>query len=59
MEEDVIIPLDYKQYDIAEVMRKYRRVGWFVTVGLNTNGVPFMVEAEEDIVDYPPYERLE
>lgn len=58
MDEDVIIPLDHKQYDIYEVIRKHRRIGDFVTVGLNTNGVSFMVEAEKDIVDYPPYEKI-
>ena len=48
MDEEVVIPLDTLAYDIRSAIKKYRRIGEFITVGNDLRGVPFLVLAEED-----------
>ena len=47
MDEDVVIPLDTKTFEIHEAIKKCRRIHEFITTGEGLTGVPFLVSAGE------------
>ena len=46
MDEEVVIPLDTKTFEVHEAIKKHRRIGEFVTTGLGITGVPFLVQPD-------------
>jgi len=43
MEEDILIPLDTKDFNIVEEIKKNSRMDYFIITGLNLRGVPFLI----------------
>lgn len=43
MEEEIIIPLDTKDFEIVDAIKEKARMNYFIITGKNLRGVPFLI----------------